>query len=1159
MKLGFLYWPSLTDCDVIHIADAFKKALNCLLECPDLSIDSVSLLSDQDLDVMSSLNHSPLGSVETSVLEAIEEQSISQPEAQAIISWDGKYSYSEMVMLYSEFAKHLVGEGVHRGDSIVVCLDKSCWSVITILAILRCGAVFVATNPLHSQQRLTAIVEHCHAKLVVAESRYISLFDTVKAPVISIDKVIVKATHPSINLPIINGADKATIVYTSGTTGKPKGILLDHGSLATSVLLGHGKRYKFGRKTRALQFAAFTFDACLQEIVTVLCHGGCICVPSDDERLSNLPGCINKMQANLALLTPTVVRLIKPEDVPCLKTVILCGEPMSLQDLETWAGRVDLYNGYGPAETTICVSVNGPLNRADDPANIGYPVEGSRLWVTEISDDNRLAPGGCIGQLAVESRQVSQGYLDDAERTAARFVEPHWLPGGRVYQTGDLVRWNPDGSLTYCGRKDTQVKIRGQRVELGEVEHHVHECLPNASAVVAEVIQVAGEDKMMLAAFVCTGTGMADGSINTQHGDEKTVSGVRPTWMSKGLIQQLEDRLPCYMVPAVFFIMDTTPITMSGKTDRQRLREIGSYFTTEQLTQATIGQNRDRRAPSGARERKLQQLWSSALNVGSSKISLDDSFFRLGGDSVSAMRLVTAARKAGIILTVADIFRHPHIDEQAKISSSSSNTILKTLTAKPFVHVQRKELERVLSLVGLGPYAKDASNIEDVLPATDVQAFYVSRAAKSTQDALNYFYLAFNNKIDLTRLRKACQDIVDHFPIFRTLFVSSHGKTYQVIIHSIEAPFEVRDTMEDLGQTCDNFCLHDLEKQVEPGYLFLSLTLIRHPSSGSQLIFRMSHAQYDGMSWPLILRCFQEAYTGIPLSPTHSFSSFVSYTLGRAAESRRYWAKLLHGSTMTEISTKFAVGGPQHGMSKTHVARTLALPVPPKGTTIASLVSSAWSLVLQQITGKMDVVYGFIVAGRNASIPHLQTVVGPCMNTVPVRVNFGPMWTTVDLLHHVMNQYLSMGEADSLGFQDIVENCTQWPGNTKLDSLLQYHDIDETPEVTLLANSEASSARLDWFRKPYAVPTNVEISARPRGKRLEITITGDSHLFDMNAATAILAMFENSITVLSVDRALPLDSINLRSIPPRPRRQKIPGLCPSAYLTFQLLSLMLGP
>ncbi|KAI1961398.1 hypothetical protein LOZ58_003252 [Ophidiomyces ophidiicola] len=1156
MKLGFLYWPSYTEDDVICMANAFMKALSFFLEYDDIPIDSVSLLDATDLDIVKSSQHSPLVSQEISVLDTIEKFAVLYPDAPAIVSWDGQYSYNQMVELYSKLAKHLIKQGVSRGDSVVACLNKSCWSTITILAILKSGAAFVATNPLHSQQRLHTTVRHCGATLILAEPKFISFFEAASTRVISINKATVEASLPSVSLPILNGADLATIVYTSGTTGEPKGILIDHGSLATSVLLGHGRSYRYGRETRALQFASFTFDACLQEIVTTLSHGGCVCIPSEDERLSNPSDCINQMQVNLALLTPTVARLIKPEDVPGLKTLILCGEPMNRQDVDVWAPALDLYNGYGPAETTICVSVNGPVRHADDPSNIGRPVESARFWILEMADDNRLAPLGCVGELAVESRQVSRGYLGDAKRTGAVFIEPAWLPGARVYKTGDLVRRNPDGSLSYCGRQDTQVKIRGQRVELGEVEHHVSECLPNASGVVAEVIEPAEEGKTILAVFFCPSTGLGSVPVSNRGEIEVGASEIQPVYIPKSVIEKLEDCLPCYMVPAVFFNVKSMPITISGKTDRQRLRDMGSSFSAEQLARAINGNDQQRRMPSTAVECRLQKLWASVLNVDSYQIGVDDSFFRLGGDSISAMKLVTAARKFGIALTVAEIFRHPHIDEQAEISTSSSEPSQESITVRPFEQVEGKDLEAILSLSELAPYITNVSNIEDIIPATDVQAFYVSRAIESPEEALNYFYLDFDGTVDLALLEESCQAVIDHFPILRTIFVPFGGKTYQVVIRKTGRLVEVSDAIEDLCRASDDFCLHDLKNGVKTASLFSSITILRHQCSGSRLIFRVSHAQYDGMSWPLILRCLREAYFGMPLRPAISFSSFVSYTARRATQSRTYWAKLLQGSTMTEISLRLAHAQSSHGqISKTHVTKTLLKPIPPKGITVASLVSSAWSLVLKHITGKTDVVYGFIVSGRNAVIQDIQKVVGPCMNTVPVRVTFSSTWTTVDLLHYVMDQHLSMGEADSLGFQDIVKNCTQWPADTKMDTLLQYHDIDETPGVSLSAKSNSNVAKLDWFRKPYAVPTNVEISARPNQDDLDISITADSHLLDINTARILLDSFERAIQCLSGTDTMPLGSLNLPLAPSRCQR-KASDFYASSYLTFQLLCLI---
>ena len=795
MKLGFLYWPSFSDIDVIHIANAFKKALDRLLDSADKSVEAISLDGEHVFHAMKSPDQESLHHTETCVFDAIERQAMAQLNTQAVVSWDGEYSYGQLTKYYTTYAKYLVEQGVNNGDIIVVCLDKSCWSVITILAILKAGAVFVATNPLHSQQRLESIVNHCQAKLIIVEPRYSSLFETVDTPTVVVNKETVERALLTTILPTIRDSDIATIVYTSGTTGLPKGIIIDHGSLCTSVLQGHGKRYGFDEETRALQFAAFTFDACLQEIITVLSHGGCVCVPSEDARLSDLGGCITQMRVNLALLTPTVARLIRSQDVRCLKRMILCGEPMSRQDLEAWARTVTLYNGYGPAEATICVSISGPLDVSDDPANIGYAVDGTRLWITEAADYNRLAPAGCIGELVIESRQVSRGYLHDVEKTNAMFINPAWLPGCRVYKTGDLAKRNPDGSLTYCGRKDTQVKLRGQRVELGEVEYHVCECWTNASGVVAEVIYPTGEEKATLAAFVCTSDAQ-NNALGDLDGPEEPKTGLSPVWVSKEFIEQLEDRLPCYMVPSIFFTIPSVPLTPNGKTDRQHLRDIGSNFTSEQLARVSDHQNNSKRMPSEARERKLQQLWSFVLNIDRSQISLDDSFFRLGGDSVSAMRLVTTARKSGINLTVADVFRHPHIDEQARIASSSSNNILKTLIGKPFAHIQRKDLERVVSLVGLGPYANIASDIEDILPATDLQSFYASRVAEASRDALNYFYLRFDNTPDVTKLRHACQSIVDQFPILRTIFIPTQGRTYQVVIRRLQVPLEIHNSVK---------------------------------------------------------------------------------------------------------------------------------------------------------------------------------------------------------------------------------------------------------------------------------------------------------------------------------------------------------------------------
>ena len=265
------------------------------------------------------------------------------------------------------------------------------------------------------------------------------------------------------------------------------------------------------------------------------------------------------------------------------------------------------------------------------------------------------------------------GYLNDPEKTAAAFIEdPAWLlqgapgrPGrhGRLYKTGDLVRYNEDGSLTFIGRKDAQVKIRGQRVELGEVEHRVQECMPEARQVVAEVIVPQGENSSpALAVFLQ----MKDNVMETDEAEPATAK-ILP--IAADIEAKLAEHLPSYMVPTVFFSMRELPMTATGKTDRRRLREIGGSFSVQQLAEMQTAGRGTKRQPTTQVERQMQTIWAQVLNIDPATIGLDDSFFQLGGDSIAAMKVVGEARKVGVELAVADIFRHPTLEHIAHLDN----------------------------------------------------------------------------------------------------------------------------------------------------------------------------------------------------------------------------------------------------------------------------------------------------------------------------------------------------------------------------------------------------------------------------------------------------------------------------------------------------------
>jgi amino acid adenylation domain-containing protein len=374
------------------------------------------------------------------------------------------------------------------------------------------GGAFVPLDPEHPASRCEEILKQTNANVVLTSSQYFALWKRSASNVVSVNKASMKdlpdgtdARHPT-----SSPSNAAYIIFTSGSTGQPKGVVLEHKAVSTSCL-EHGKAFGFTAQTRALQFAAYTFDACIAEIATTLINGGCVCIPSESDRRNELARVISTMDVNWAFLTPSVARVLDPRDVPSLRTLALGGEHVALSDYSRWAERTQMVNGYGPTECCVfCVALIGTHGLTSGV--IGKSVA-SVGWVVDPANHNRLAPLGSIGELLVEGPILARGYLNDAEKTSTAFIsDPTWLtegtrgyPGrrGRLYKTGDLVRYNSDGNLVCVGRKDEQVKVRGQRVELGEIEHHVRECMPEAEGVAVEVVLPGGrKENAVVAAFL---------------------------------------------------------------------------------------------------------------------------------------------------------------------------------------------------------------------------------------------------------------------------------------------------------------------------------------------------------------------------------------------------------------------------------------------------------------------------------------------------------------------------------------------------------------------------------------------------------------------------------------------------------------------------------
>ncbi|OQE17731.1 hypothetical protein PENFLA_c023G00333 [Penicillium flavigenum] len=597
------------------------------------------------------------------------------PDAPAVCSWDGNLTYAELNDLSSRLANELKSRGVGPEVIVPLCFEKSAWTIVAILATIRVGGAFVLLDAKQPEARLRDIVSLTKAKFVVASPAQQDLATNISSQVLLVSHNILLTMPASTSTDLtVDPESTLFIVFTSGSTGLPKGVMSSHRSFVSGV---HYRRSILEVPSpRVFDFASYSFDVSTDIILSTLIIGGCVCVPSEMERQNDIAGAINRLKVNLADLTPSVARLLDPDSMPGLKVLKLGGELSSVTDVARWAPKLKLVNVYGPSECLL-VAIN-VLALNGDPRTIGRG-HGAVTWIVDPDDHKKLVPVGTVGELLVEGPIVTKGYLHDPERTASVFINaPDWLRLGpspdrsssQLYKTGDLVHYNPGGTLNFVGRKDTQVKVRGQRVELSEVEHHIQQQLYSRT----------GKRVNPIVELVTTGASKGSGGRPTLVGflAMSQVESAEPEdaqqlrqamWdLTKDLNKSLLKTLPQYMVPSVYIPLWQFPLNSSGKTDRRQLQVTGSVLSRQDLAalrappttaKATTTASQSRTPPHTFMEQRMQRMWSKVLGLEPSEIAREDHFFQLGGDSLSAIQLATLAANEKLALTVQDIFDNP--------------------------------------------------------------------------------------------------------------------------------------------------------------------------------------------------------------------------------------------------------------------------------------------------------------------------------------------------------------------------------------------------------------------------------------------------------------------------------------------------------------------
>ncbi|KAF2471494.1 acetyl-CoA synthetase-like protein, partial [Lindgomyces ingoldianus] len=814
---------------------------------------------------------------------------------------------------------------------------------------------------------------------------------------------------------------------------------IEHRS-ACSAVVGHGRHVGMHHRTRTLQFGSYAFAGSLVEILLTITHGGCVCIPSEEQRRSDLALAISRMRINWAFLTSTVLDLLRPEAVPSLTTLCVGGEPIRISQIAQWETRVHLRQTYGSSEMSGVVS-SLRLNNTSSTKDVGRASTGI-CWIVDPNDHSKLAPIGAVGEVLIEGAILGREYIDEPDKTASTFIEaPAWrgsfganINQPRLYKTGDLARYKQDGSIELLGRKDNQVKLRGQRIELEEIEHQAKLASTYVKQIAVELIRPQEDEDGMLACFIVVN----DSTDPPAHEDEEQAALRTHTQNAIQAVQaRLEEWLPQYMVPSVFIPVPGLPATSSRKIDRKRLREIGASFSAQQLAEMRAISQGPKRLPSTQTEQTLQQLWGQALQIEPQSIGLDDSFFRLGGDSIMAMELVGEARRIGMHLSVADIFRNPTLADLASLDYSHSGNTAEDIL--PFsllgeevdVATVRKE-----AAVSCGV---DAGLVEDLYQCSPLQEGLVSLTSKRAGDYIMQSVLELRDEIDEETFRAAWEYVFRSMAVLRTRIVqnSKLGLLQAVIAEGIR--WREAEELEEYLEK---------DKSVSMGLgepLTRYAIVTERKEEKRWIVWTIHHALYDGWSLPRIIDAVTKAYTEGMIEPQPSFHAFIKYLNQQDQEiTALYWQDALYGCQATLFPPlPSAVQQPVADAMIDYQCPPLLKA--PSDTTTSTLVRAAWAIVASRYTNSDDVVFGTTVTGRNAPVDDIEAMIGPTIATVPVRVRVAGDQTVSAFLQGLQQQATDMIPYEQTGLQRIAKMSADARHACGFQTLLVIQPINDAP------------------------------------------------------------------------------------------------------------------
>lgn len=1010
-----------------------------------------------------------------------------------------EWTYRELCENGNKVANMLAGH-VQTGDIVAIYFDKSPEAHFAMLGILKAGCALLALDPGAPASRKEFILQDSGAVVLLTdESRSLNLDFDVALPVLEVSVKSLQASSadpPKLTRPL-EPSDRSYCLYTSGTTGTPKGCEITHEN-SVQAMLAFQKLFEghWDENSRWLQFASYHFDVSVLEQYWTWSVGIVLFAAPRDVILEDLVGTISTLKITHIDLTPSLARLVHPDDVPslCRGVFITGGEQLKQEILDVWGPRRVIHNFYGPTEATIgvttypCVPINGKSS------NIGKQFANVGSYVLQPGTEAPVLRGG-VGELCVSGKLVGKGYLNREDLTAERFPTLKTY-NERVYRTGDLVRVLHDGCFDFLGRADDQVKLRGQRLEIGEINHCIRSGVPEINDVVTVVVHNVKQQKDLLVTFVVT-------AQDQKTGDLRVITGPEAQNISSKAQRACREKLPGYMVPTYVLLLPFIPLSPNNKAELKMLRSLFNTLSSEQLIAPSTASVTDL----GETGKTLRRALSRMASVPEEDISPASSIFDLGVDSISVMRLARMIKQEGVPnATPATILRYPVLSDLAHALRSTEISHRRSqdgvLEAKQTVEAcQHRHRSFVCRTLGV-----KSEGIEYIAPCSALQQGMISRS-RTKGDAgayFNEFCFDLTMNVSLSQLRSAWETLMQEHSILRTRFVSTTEGYIQVSLKEVMLPWSEVNRKQDQG--LDAFLEHSLRAWIAQNEQHIERPWelqIVHDDDKRWLVMRIFHGIYDASSFDLMVDEVTWMYrSGESVVERPSFlDALLHGPLRNFSTSKSFWVNHLKKVTKLTPIPPLSDNPSDIDLSVSQRIEFDSLERVRKelGVTQQAIIQALWSLVLQRYlpTGP---TFGVIVSGRAMELENVDKTIGPLFNTIPYHYQAGKShtWSSVVRQCHEFNT--TVLPFQHVPLRDIQKWCSG--GRPVFDTLFSFQRQVATAQSTKgLWREVKSSLNPDY-------PLAFEASLDPTGM-LEVVLVAQKGVADEPTLARLLEDFES--------------------------------------------------